>query len=281
MWVAHCIVLNKLPAAERLAELRGGYQLYREKATGLYFLTAYSDPPCPYPDLGGSLERTKVPRADLSALKDAIAQAADPFDIAKGEIDFRLVDQAVALSATLDQSVLVCEVTDDGIGMAVQAAAGAVPYLCFLTCLGAGTAGERLVQAVYRPGRGVEVANRQSDEIGGLAQAAIEEVFGVPGIHLYAHTEAEPPKGAFRRVGKAAPQLTPLEKLARPFLALGSRIVAPVIMIGMLRAVFYYAGKPGKEPPEFTPLQFFLVGAAVLAVPIAIVVLAVLWLVVT
>lgn len=174
MWRSHFVVLGEEPSATALAHVTDGYQLWRESSTGLYFLTAFAEPPGRRPDFSQFLDWHISHRIDLSSLERVISDHGN-------QVSMDLIQRAAALSEQLEMPVLAAEITDDDYGMAVAVADRVVTYLRFTTALNNAEVVEA-VEAVYTPEAGLLIDQSPSLDVYGVGQKALHEIFGVPDI---------------------------------------------------------------------------------------------------
>ncbi len=275
MWRSHFVVLAQAPDPAALARLEDGYQLFRETRTGLFYLNAFSEPLRRRPDFGGLLERTISHRIDLKPVLRQLATAGEGVTLRPHEFNADLIQQAASLSRHLAVPVLAAEVTDDEYAMAAMAHRGELHYLRFRTERADQTGAVTLAEAVWRPETGLTLAAGPSDEIYGLAQAAIAEVFGIGGLDLYRYCEEAPAAadkitrerhGLFKRVGQAPPRLSRANRLLRPLRHVATRLALPFILTGMLVYVLINSANP-RARDNLGSTQMFLLGLVVLAIP--------------
>lgn len=295
MWRAHFVVLGHLPAEDALQNLADGYQLFHETRTGLYYLTAHSEPLGRRPNFGGFLEREIAHRADLSPLERFLAEDHPALDLKSYEVSFELVHRTATLSLQLAMPVLAAELTDDEYAMAVMADKGRLEYLRFRTTLKAGMEDADLVEVTYTPAAGFTLAGPVSGQMHGLAAAAIADVFAVSGEELDKYADAKPTRdagkrvaarlgvpaevwldsfGVFKRISHAPPRLTLATRLLIPLRYAASLLLLPFLFAGTLALVLVYSGKPNADWTTST-WRLLLAGLAVLAIPIVIVALLV------
>lgn len=278
MWRSHFVVLAEAPDAAALARLADGYQLFRETRTGLFYLTAFTQPLRRRPDFGGLLERTIGHRIDLAPVLRQIAAAGDGVAIRPHEFNADLIQQAASLAQHLAIPVLAIEVTDDEYAMAAMVDRGELRYLRFRTELAEEADGATLAEAVFLPETGMTLVPGPSSEIYGLAQTAIADVFGVGGLDLYRYCEDPPAAGKaardrhglFKRVAQAPPRVSLADRVLRPMRHVAARLALPFILTGMLVYVLINSTSP-KARDNLGVNQMFLLGLAVLAIPVALV----------
>ena len=277
-------MLRKDPGPSNLAKLTDGYQLWHETETGLYYLTAHSEPLGSRPDFGDFLERGIEHRLDVSVLKRFISIADSAVDVQKHEINFDLIQQSATLSKQLATPVLAAEDSDDEYGMAVMVDSGVIKYLRFKTMAFDASDAKDAVQVVYTHDAGFVIDSDFSRDIFGVAQKAIEEVFGEPGLRLYDYCLSKPTKdearqmaagqnvsiksyldgyGVFKRLRHAPPRLSPFDRALVPFRYISSALVIPFILVGMLIWAVVFARKGNSEQPNIWVLA--LTGMAALA----------------
>ena len=288
MWRSHFVVFEEMPSKGGLEKLGDGYQLFRETRTRLLYLTAHSEPLRRRPDFAGFLEREIRYKADVSALQHLLGAESGDLATRTKDIDFGLIHRAASLSRQLEVPVLVAEITDDEYAMAVMADNGALTYLRFRTML-TDEAGElALVEVRYRPESGLKIDRKPSQDIYGLAQTAIGDVFQIRGLDLYHYCQDKSPKanakrsadsvhlpikenrdsyGAFKRLNHAAPQITFATRLLITFRYAGSFLVLPFILVGMVLLAIIYSDKPNAEP-DTSLGKFFCLGFAALVIPV-------------
>ncbi|MEO0906059.1 MAG: hypothetical protein AAFY07_00905 [Pseudomonadota bacterium] len=216
-----------------------------------------------------------------------MSEANSPVDLQKHEVSFDLIQQTATLSKQLNMAVLAVEDTDDEYGMAALVDSGVITYLRFKTMLKDAPEDDGAVEVVYKPQTGFVIDNQFSQDAYGVAQKAIEEVYGEVGLNLYNYSDAKPTHedakqhaaasnlsvqayldsyGVFKRLHHAPPQLTLRDRLVIPFRFLFSAILIPFIVVGMLVHVIIYAGKPKAVEPNMSVV--ILIGIVVLALPI-------------
>lgn len=287
MWRSHFVVLGEEPSESSLAQVTDGYQLWRESRTGLFYLTAHSEPLGKRPDFAQFLDRSTNQRIDLSVVERFIFDVNKPVDLQKHEVSFDLIQQTATLSNQLNMAVLATEDTDDEYGMAAVVDNGVITYLRFKTMLKDAPKDDAAVEVVYTPQTGFVIDNEFSQDAYGVAQKAIEEVYGETGLNLYNYSDAKPNRedakqratasnlsvqgyldsyGVFKRLRHAPPPLTLRDRLIIPFRFLFSAILIPFIFVGMLVYVMIYEGKPKAVEPNMWVV--ILIGMAVLALPI-------------
>lgn len=292
MWRAHFVVLGHVPAEDALQKLDDGYQLFHETRTGLYYLTAHSDPLKRRPDFGGFLEREITQRADVSPLERFLAENHPTLDLKNYEVSFDLAQRAATLSLQLGMPVLAAEVTDDEYAMAVMADKGRLEYLRFRTTLKNGGVDTDLVEVTYTPAAGFTIADPVSRRMYGLAEAAIADVFAVSGVELDKYADRKPTRdtgkraaarlgvpaeawldnfGVFKRIGHAPPRITLATRLIIPLRYATSLLLLPFIFAGTLAYVIVNSGNP-KADSTIGGIRLFLIGLAVLAIPIMLMV---------
>lgn len=283
MWRSHFVILGEMPPESGLERLEDGYQLFREARTGLLYLTAHSEPLRRRPDFAGSLERVIRHKTDVSALQRLLAELA----IKTKDVDFNMVHRAASLSRQLEVPVLVAEIADGDYAMAVTADKGAPSYLRFRTMLTDEAGKPAPAEVTYRPESGCVIERATSKEVYGLAQTAIREIFQISGLDLYLYCQDKPLKGSakrsadpihlpinesrdsfgvFKRLDYAPPRVTLATRLLIPFRYVGSFMVLPFIMVGMVLLAIIYADKPNAEPDPSLG-KFFCVGFAALVIP--------------
>lgn len=284
MWRSHFVVLGKEPGPSDLAQLTDGYQLWLETQTGLYYITAHSEPLGSRPEFGDFLERNIEHRLDLSVLKRFISNAESAVDVQKHEISFDLIQQAATLSKQLAMPVLAAEDTDDEYGMAVMVDSGVLKYLRFKTMASDASEEKDMVQVVYTHDAGFVIDADFSRDIYGVAQKAIEEVYGKPGLRLYDYCSFKPTKiearqmaagqnvsnksyldgfGVFKRLKHAPPRLSPFDRALVPFRYVASALILPFIFVGVLIWAVAFSGKGNSDQPNIWVLA--LTGIAALA----------------
>ena len=300
MFMVHFVILKDEPSDARLATLRDGYQLWRESRTGLFFLTAHSEPLGKRPDFSGDLWREASHKADIAWLREYMADETAPASIQKIEVNFDLVHLAVTLSIQLATQVLVAESTDDEYAMAVAADRGEVTYVRFRTLLkdgpdehGAYTGAE----VVFTPDSGFSVCE-PTNAFCGVAEAGIEQVFGLKVPDLYNFTDAKPTReqakdsvkggplsatayldsfGVFKRLSHRGPQHDWKARAMMPFRYAVSSIMLPFILTGtIVLAMSERGSRVLSNDPSL--VRIMLVGALVLAMPTALIVLVIRWL---
>ena len=295
MWRSHFVVLRELPTASALAQLAEGYQLFQETRTGLHYLTAHRKPPNKRPDFGGFLEREIKHRADLAAVQQFLAQDYANLALKSYEVSSDLIHQAATLSMRLAVPVLAAEVTDDEYAMAVLADKGEIAYLRFRTTQKSGAEEADLVEVSYSPAAGFIIAPPAFGQMCGLAQTAIADVFAVSGVDLDRYTDRKPTRGAgrreatqlgmpveswldsfgvFMRVSHAPPRLTLATRLLIPLRYAAALLLLPFLFVGTVVFAIVYAGKPGADW-DVSGGRLSLIGLAVLAIPILLVVWAI------
>ena len=284
MWRSHFVVLSEEPEPSNLAKLADGYQLWLETQTGLYYLTAHSEPLGSRPEFGDFLERNIEHRLDLSVLKRLSADTGSAVDLQKHEISFDLIQQAATLSKQLGTPVLASEDTDDEYGMAVMVDSGVIKYLRFKTMAVNALDAKEVVQVVYTLDAGFVIDADFSRDIYGVAQKAIEEVYGRPGLRLYDYCISKPTKdevrqmaagqnvsiksyldgyGVFKRLRHAPPRLRPFDRAIVRFRYVTSALILPFIFVGVLIWAVAYSGRGNSEQPNIWVLA--LTGMAALA----------------
>lgn len=284
MWRSHFVVLGEEPRPSNLAQLTDGYQLWLETQTGLFYLTAHSEPLGSRPDFGDFLERGIEHRLDVSVLKRFISNADSAVDLQKHEINFDLFQQTATLSKQLATQVLAAEDTDDEYGMAVVVDNGVIKYLRFKTTTVDAPDAKDMVQVVYTPDAGFVIDTDFSRDIFGVAQKAIEEVYGKPGLRLYDYCISKPTKdearqmaagqnvsiksyldgyGVFKRLRHAPPRLSSFDRALVPFRYFTSALIIPFIFVGVLIWAVGFAGKGNSDQPNIWVLT--LTGMAALA----------------
>ncbi|UIP06582.1 hypothetical protein LY632_12950 [Erythrobacter sp. SDW2] len=271
-----------------LARVKDGYQLWHESRSGLYFLTAHSEPLGRRPDFSDFLDRTITDRADISPIERLLAGDLPELDLRKQEVSAELMHEAVSLSQQLGMRVLVAEDTDDEYGMAVLAENGTVHYLRLRTTLKDAPGDECRVEVVYRPEIGFEIDSDPAGEIYGLAQTAIDDAFGVAGLNLVNFSDSKPTRdqakrratgegvsisayldsyGVFERISHGRPQRTTRDKLLLPFRILMTLLILPFFFVGLMAWAIFFAGRPGSNG-DINENYIVLIGVAVLALPI-------------
>jgi hypothetical protein len=284
MWRSHFVVLGEEPEPSNLAKLADGYQLWLETQTGLYYITAHSEPLGSRPDFGDFLERSIEHRLDVSVLKRFISNALSAIDVQKHEISFDLIQQAATLSKHLAMPVLAAEDTDDEYGMAVMVDSGVLKYLRFKTMASDASEVKDIVEVVYTLDAGFMIDTDFSRDIFGVTQKAIQEVFGRPGLRLYDYCISKPIKdearkmaagqnvsiksyldgyGVFKRLRHAPPRLSPFDRALIPFRYVTSVLILPFIFVGVLIWAVAFAGKGNSGQPKIWVLA--LTGMAALA----------------
>lgn len=293
MWRSHFVVLGEEPTESSLAKVTDGYQLWRESRTGLFYLTAHSEPLGARPDFAQFLDRSTRRRIDLSLVERFISDTNKPVDLQKHEVSFDLIRQTATLSNQLNMAVLAAEDTDDDYGMAVVVDNDVITYLRFKTMLKDAPEDNGAVEVVYTPQTGFVIDNEFNQDAYGAAQKAIEDVFGEAGLNLYNYSDAKPTRedakqhatarnlsvqayldsyGVFKRLRHAPPQLTLRDRLVIPFRFLFSAILIPFIFVGILIYVMIYEGKAKAVDPNMGVV--ILIGMAVLALPIWLIIWA-------
>lgn len=288
MWRSHFVVLGEEPSADRLARVKDGYQLWRESRTGLYFLTAHSEPLGSRPDFSDFLDRTITDKADTSPMERLLAGELPELDLQKYEVSAELMHGATSLSQQLGMRVLVTEDTDDEYGMAVLAENGKVLYLRLRTTLKDAPEDECGVEVIYRPESGFEIDRDPAGDIYGLAQTAIDDVFGVAGLNLVNFSDYKPTRdqakqratgqgvsisayldsyGVFKRISHGPAQRTTREKLLLPFRIAMTLLILPFLFVGLMTYAIFFSGRPGHDG-DINENRVVLIGVAVLALPI-------------
>jgi hypothetical protein len=271
MWRSHFVVLVDRPAAQVLAQLSDGYQLFQERRTKLYFLTAYSQPLGRRPDFSGIFSRETLHRIDVSFLKRFQLEYGGTYRILDHQLNFDLVQRAVSLSQQLAMRVLVTEITDDDYAIAVMANTGTIDYVRFRI------SAPQSAEAVYRASIGFTVDTEPVDAIYGLAETALADVFGVRGVDLQIFAE-DPSLGAeadrdrfgmFKRLGYAPPKLTRFDRMLVPLRYAGSVLALPFILSGILAYAILASGH-AKASAHVTVMRLFVIGLVVLAVPLVL-----------
>ncbi len=288
MWRSHFVVLGEEPTKSRLERLKDGYQLWREGTTGLFYLTAHSKPLGSRPDFSQFLDRQIAHKIDVSALEAFMSDKDSAVDPNKHEVSIDLIQQTATLAKQLGLSVLAAEDTDDEYGMAVMADNRAIQYLRFKTMLNDAPDLEGGVEVVYTPEAGFVIDHEPAPVAYSVAHKAIAEVYGQAGLNLYDYSSPKPTReqakqltakrdisikayldgyGVFKRLNHAPPQLTRLERVIVPFRFVGSAIILPFLLTGLIVATMIGAVKDGRDwdPGEWT---IILLGVAVLAPPI-------------
>ena len=284
MWRSHFVVLGEEPGPSNLAQLMDGCQLWLETQTGLYYLTAHREALGRRPDFGDFLERGIEHRLDVSGIQRFISNADSAVDVQKHEISFDLIQQTATLSKQLAMPVLAAEDTDDEYGMAVMVDNGVIKYLRFKTMAMDSPDAEDMVQVVYTHDTGFVIDSDFSRDMFGVAQKAIEEVYGKPGLRLYDYCISRPTKdearqatagqnvsiksyldgyGVFKRLSHAPPRLSRLDRALIPFRFVTSALLVPFIFVGMLIWAVAYAGNGKSDQPNMWVL--ILTGMAALA----------------
>lgn len=291
MWRSHFVVLGADPEPSNLAQLADGYQLWRETRTGLCYLTAHNEPLGSRPDFGGFLERGIDHRIDVSVLQRFISNPDSAVDVQQHEINLDLVQQTATLSRQLAMPVLAAEDTDDDYGMAVMVDRDTIKYLRFKTMAVRAQGEKNVVQLVYTHDAGFVIDHDFSRDIFGVAQKAIADVHGKAGLRLYDYTNPKPSRdqaiqmaagqnvsiksyldgfGVFKRLGHAAPRLSPSDRALVAFRYVTSALIVPFIFIGMLIWAIAFAGKRNADQPAIWVLA--LTGMAALAPLIGLIV---------
>ncbi|WP_109353966.1 hypothetical protein [Sphingorhabdus sp. EL138] len=288
MWRSHFVVLGEEPSENNLARVKDGYQLFRETRTSLYYLAAHSKPLARRPDFGQFLDRKILQKIDASFLERFLSGESGAVDVKNHEVNFDLIQCAATLSKQLQMHVLAAEDTDDEYGMAVGVGNGAVTYLRFKTMLKESPEDKGAVEVVYTSEIGFSIDREPADDAYGVAQKAIDEVYGESELNLYNYSDAKPTRaearkhtaasklsvqayldsyGVFKRLSHAPPQLTTLERILRPFQFLMSAIFIPFLFVGMMIYVMIYAGKQDVDQDP-SPSKLGLIGLIVLAFPL-------------
>lgn len=285
---SHFVVMRDLPSESRLVTLKDGYQFYQETRTGLFYLTAHSEPLRRRPDFSGFLEREITHSVDVSALKHFLSEGNSALDFKDYEVDFKLIQRTASLSEQLGIPVLAAEITDDEFGMAVMVNERALQFVRFKTSKRGKSGDDARVEVVYTPEAGFSIDHEPAEEIYGLAQTAIAEAFQVSGLALYNYVETKPSRqevkqeaekissikahrdsfGVFKRLSHARPQVTVTEKILRPFRYAASFSALPFVLVGMTTFAVLSSG-PSREHSNPGPWRLFLIGLAMLAIPIA------------
>ena len=285
MWRSHFVVLGEEPSGRSLARISDGYQFWKEARTGLFYLTAHSEPLGRRPDFGQFLDRQIAHRIDVSLLERFLSEGSGTLDVRKDEVSFDLIQRTATLAKQLDMPVLAAEDTDDEYGMAVMVDDGAIKYLRFKTMLKEAPEDKGAVEVVYTPETGFVIDRQPYEAAYGVAQKSIEEVYGEAGLNLYNYCGPKPTReearrdtaggdisiqaylesyGVFKRLAHAPPQLTLLERVLIPFRFVASAILVPFIVVGMVIYASTHGGK-GKADPEPSMWTLVLIGMAVLA----------------
>jgi hypothetical protein len=280
--------MDRMPSKGSLATLKDGYQLFQETRTGLFYLTAHSEPLRRRPDFAGFLEREITARIDISALRRFLSEENRATTSRDHEVSFELIQRTASLSKQLNVPVLAAEITDDEYGMAVMVNEGALQYLRVKTSQIRLPVGEALAEVSYTVGAGFSFDCEPAREIYALAQTAIEEVFKVGGLALYNYVEEKPSKGearenagksqssvkayldsfgVFKRLSHARPQLSPIDRMLLPFRYAVSMCLLPFMLAGMTTFVIFNSGK-SKTNSHPGSGHLFFIGFAVLAIPI-------------
>jgi hypothetical protein len=279
--------MSKLPSESRLATLKDGYQLFQETRTGLFYLTAHSEPLRRRPDFAGFLEGEITHSVDVSALKRYLSEGNSALDIKDYEVSFKLIQRTASLSEQLNIPVLAAEITDDEYGMAVMVNERALQYVRFRTSQRGKSGDEAQVEVTYTPEAGFGIDHEPAEQIYGLAQTAIEDVFQVAGLALHNYVETKPSReevkqeaenissiktyrdsfGVFKRLSHARPQVTVIERMLLPFRYAVSFCLLPFLLVGMTTFAVLNSD-PSRKHSDAGPWQLFLIGFAVLAIPI-------------
>ena len=288
MWRSHFVVLDEEPSEQGLARVKDGYQLWHESRTGLYFLTAHSEPLGSRPNFSDFLDRGICSKADISPIESLLAGELPELDLRKYEVSAELIHSAASLSKQLGMRVLVAEDTDDEYGMAVLAEDGRLHYLRLRTTLKDAPDDECGVEVVYRPETGFEIDRDPAGDIYGLAQTAIDDAFGVAGLNLVNFSDHKPTReqakqratgqgvsisayldsyGVFKRISHRPAQRTTREKLLLPFRILMTLLVVPFFLVGLMAYAIFFSGRRGRNG-EINENYIVLIGVAVLALPI-------------
>ncbi|HMQ18041.1 MAG TPA: hypothetical protein PKC77_02710 [Sphingopyxis sp.] len=285
-------MLGEEPSGSSLARVSDGYQLWQETRTGLFYLTAHSEPLGRRPDFGQFLDRQIAHRIDMSLLERFMSGGGGALDLKKDDISCDLVHRTATLAKQLDMPVLATEGSDDDYGMAVVVDDGAIKYLRFQSRLKQAAEDEGTVNVVYTPEAGFVIDHEPGEDVYGVAQKAIEEIYGRAGLNLYNYSGAKPTReaarrdaagqnisieaylesyGVFKRIAHAPPQFTLFERLLIPFRFVTSAIVLPFLIVGTVTyaSIGHGKRKAGSEPGMGT---LILIGMAVLALPIWLIV---------
>ncbi|MEM7700451.1 MAG: hypothetical protein AAF251_00795 [Pseudomonadota bacterium] len=298
MFRSHFVVLQEEPAAEALAKLKEGYQLWRESRTGLFYLTEYTKPLGKRPEFQGFFDWGERADIDVAHLESQLETPTGGVNLRRLEVGFDLIKGAASFSKRLGQKVIAAEDTDDEYSMAVMVEDGAIQYLRLRTTLAEPRTedGEEewpLVNLVYTPEAGYTVDKDPSSSFCAAAETAIEEVYGVPDLDLYNYTDskptrdqvkayANPPKsisayldsfGVFKRLSHAEPQRTVREKVLLALRWIAFFPLLPFMIAGLFGSVLFFDKWTSQylEKHDDLPFWFVLpVGAAILALPILI-----------
>jgi len=285
---SHFVVMREMPSKSGLARLKDGYQLFQESRTGLFYLTAHSEPLRRRPVFAGFLEWEITQRVDVSALKRFMSEGNSATVTRDYEVNIELIQRTASLSKKLNVPVLAAEITDDEYGMAVMVDEGALQYLRFRTSRRRTAGSEALAEVTYSPAAGFNIDHEPATEIYGLAQTAIEDVFQVGGLTLDNYVEDKPSReeakqkagqaessvkayldsfGVFKRVSHARPQLALIDRILLPFRYAVSFSLLPFILVGMTTFVMINSGnsKADSDPGSW---RLFIIGFAVLSIPI-------------
>lgn len=298
MFRSHFVVLQEEPAAEALAKLTEGYQLWRESRTGLFYLTEYTKPLGKRPKFAGFLDWGERAAIDVSHLEAQLETPTGGVNLRRMEVGFDLIRGAASLSKRLGQKVIAAEDTDDEYKMAVMVEDGAIQYLRLRTILSEpriedGEEEWPLVNLVYTPDTGYWIDDDPSSSFCAAAETAIEEVYGVPDLDLYNYIDTKPtrnqvkayespPKsisayldsfGVFKRLSHAEPQLSVRERAIVALRWIVFLPLLPFMIAGWFGSVLFFDKWTSRYLEKHDDLPFWFVlplGAAILALPILI-----------
>lgn len=292
MWRSHFVVLKTMPSESSLERLAEGYQLFKEARTGLFYLTEHSAPLGRRPDFAGFLEREITHPVDVSQVKRLIADKSSALNVEKLEVSHDLIQRTVSLSKQLEMPVLAAEITDDDYAMAAMANTGTLEYLRVRTSVKRAADDEALVEMIYTPEGGCTIDYTPSEEIYGLGQTAISDVFNIEGVNLYNYCQQKPSRevighspdqsrystkteldsyGVFKRLSHASPRVTFAARILKPLRYSASFVALPFILTGMALYALIYSGNP-KADGNVSVWRLFLLGLAALAIPSLIVI---------
>lgn len=288
MLQSHFVVLAERPSVTALGRLEDGYQLFRESRTGLYYLTAWSQPPAQRPDFQGWLARAEGRRVDLSALQCFMAEARERIAMRPHEVRLALIGRAATLSALLEGPVLVIEENADDYAMAAMVERGALAYLRFHTTSAAPADRAAALDVIYRPESGFRVVERAAADGAEIAATAISDAFGIVRPRLFNYAEPKPSRaearllagplqvtvqeyldsyGVFRRIGLAPPRTALPGRGTVRLRRAGSLVVLPFILVATVALALLYSGRPQADP-RVTGARLFWLGLAIVALPV-------------
>jgi hypothetical protein len=288
MWRSHYVVLGEEPSANRLTRLTDGYQLWQETRTGLFYLTAHSEPLGRRPDFAQFLDRQITHRIDASLLDRFMSDHTGTLDLKRDQISVDLIQRTATLAKQLDVPVLAAELTDDEYSMAVVVDKGVIKYLRFKTILNINNEDVSSVEVVYAPDTGFVTDFEPDGDIYGVGKVAIADFYGAAGPNLYNYCDAKPTRdearryaaghgislqaciesyGIFKRLSQAPPKTTKFDRLIVSLRFLTSAMVLPVILVGMVTYALFHVKR--REAEIAPPLWMLIcIGMAVLAPPI-------------